>query len=574
MLLCGMATAQNETELARTGQPSDASLAAPARSRALGDSWALESINYVTMGVGVRTHEQKAGLAPGGKNNTDDSDLNYRVGDSFSRVAKITSMFKAVHASGIGFSLGGMAWYDHGLLQHDVPHGNNPNNYVPDTPLSDAGFDRAARFQGAQLLNAHLFGTSTLGAGPLAWKIGLVSIEREGGFSFSGGLRDLETRNYAATTRPGAQAEEDAMPIWAATGRWFVNPELRIDSFVQFMPQHSVMPGCGTYFSSNDYTADGCNRVFYSARLSEQQNVARGIFTARSADVDPPNRPDQGGIGASYLLRNLGTRVGVFVAQYDSRTSYTDVRKGTVLGPSGGSTYAVEYPEKKRLLALTSATRWLDSKLSWLNEISMTFGQPVQLNNSYLQQAFLTGTGPLGGDAKATAPNSLYRGYDRFRVSQVQSGLLKEFTNLLGAAKGYLGVEVSLKHTSGLPDARIRPYGRPETSDVCDTAAACATTDGFVTSNAWAYRVRAGLDYANVAGTKVRLRPSLQYGRDVKGWSYDYAFIQDRQTLRLAIDADFGAGLFGNLSYSMSRGGQFNTRKDRDYVLASMGYRF
>lgn len=540
----------------------------------INSDWSLSIKSVATAGVGVRTHEQKDGLVPGGRNNSDDGNLNYEKGDTFSRVIKFSSTVDAQHSSGIGIVAGAMAWTDEGLRNHSVPHGNNPNAYMPNTPLSDAGFDRAARFSGVQPLNLHIYGRREIAKTRLDWKIGLVAMERERGFSFTGGLRDLETRNTAASGRPGSQADEGILPVWAATSRWAVTPELRFDAFLQFLPEQSVAPGCGTYLSGNDYTAEGCNRVFYSSARSEQQNVARGIFTPRSADIKPDNKPDQGGFGVSYLARNWGTRFGAYVARYHSRSGYTDVLKGATVGPTGGSTYAIEYPEDKKLLALTSATRHPGLKLTWLNELSVIFGQPVQLNNSDLQEAFITGRGILGESARAAAPNTLFKGYDRFRVTQLQTGVMKEFENVLGASKGFLGAEIGTKHVHGLPDVRIRRYGRPEVSDVCTSAAACATNDGYVTTNAWAYRIRAGLEYGNVAGTSIRLRPAIQFGHDVKGWSYDYAFVQGRKTLRTEIEADFGNGWFGNLNYTLSRGGQFNTRKDRDYAMVSVGRRF
>jgi hypothetical protein len=125
-----------------------------------------------------------------------------------------------------------------------------------------------------------------------------------------------------------------------------------------------------------------------------------------------------------------------------------------------------------------------------------------------------------------------------------------------------------------LPDSTLRPYSRPETDDVCATDAQCATQDGFVTSNAWGYRVRAGMEFANIGGTGIALRPSIAFAQDVKGWSYDYAFVEGRKTVRVSLDGEFGRNLFGNLTYAASRGGLFNTRKDMDFLLASIGIRF
>lgn len=536
--------------------------------------WSYKLKNVATVGIGVRTEAQRSTLAPGGSSNSDDGNLNYAKGDTFSRIGKLHSHLDVTHGSGFGFTLAGMAWYDQAQEKDSVPHGNNPNGYIPNTPLSDDGFSRAAKFSGVQLLNASVHGETAELGGKLQWRLGKLSVERERGFSFNGGLRDLETRNSAASGRPGAQADEDVIPIWALAGRWNVTQALRFDAFLQFAHERSIASGCGSFLSSNDYAQEGCNRVFYSSVLPEQANVARGIFTPRSADIEPADKPDQFGIGASYLAREIGTRFGIYAAKYHSRQGFTDVRKGSALGPAGGSTYAIEYPKDKRMVALTSATRIPDLGLALLNEISITSGQPVQLNTTDLQTAFLAGQGPLGRDAIATPANALYHGYDRFRVVQAQTGALKEFKDFLGAETAFLGAEAGIKHVVGLPDVARRRYGRPEGAAVCATPADCATNDGYVTANAWAYRIRAGLNYANVGGTGVRLRPSITFGHDVKGWSFDYGFIEGRKSVRVALDVDFSPAVFANLSYVTSRGGQFNPRKDMDFAMASVGIKF
>ncbi|KAI1694370.1 hypothetical protein Ddc_22171 [Ditylenchus destructor] len=157
-------------------------------------NWTLTWTPVATIGTGIRTSGQRSTLKPGGGNNGDDSDLNYAAGDAFSRVVKLNSEFKAVHRSGLGVELDGYAWYDDAQLNGNVAHGNNPSNYQPNAPLSDRGFARGARFQGAQVLGAYVFGTAAIGDGSADFKIGKLSLERERGFSFSGGSRDLETR--------------------------------------------------------------------------------------------------------------------------------------------------------------------------------------------------------------------------------------------------------------------------------------------------------------------------------------------------------------------------------------------
>jgi hypothetical protein len=535
--------------------------------------WTMSFRGATTFGVGVRTKKQKSNLKPGGGNNSDDADLNYAKGDTFSRVVKANGRVDINNRAGTGILLSGMAWYDDSLVRHPVPHGNNPNDYVANQALSDSGFAREARFRGASLLDAYVYGQVLNGS--LSWHLGRLTLQREAqGFSFPGGLRDLDARNTAAASRPGALIDEEIIPFWGTTARWTVFPELRLDAFLQFAQQKSVGAGCGTFFAANDYTPNGCDRVFFVKTITERENVVRGTFVPRAADATPTNRPDQFGLSSSYLLRPLGTRVGISFAHYHSRSGYTSSIKGAKLGPAPGFGYELEYPGNKNMLSFTTATRVPSQRIFWLNEISVTNGQPIQLNPSSLLAAFLRGQGPLAADAIALPANSLYHGYDRFRVIQAQTGVLKEFGAMLGTAKSHIGAEIGIKHVVRLPDSTLRPYSRPELDDVCATEADCATQDGFVTPNAWGYRVRAGVEFVDLAGTGISLRPTIAFAHDVKGWSYDYAFVEGRKTVRLSLDADVGRYLFGNVTYGASRGGLFNTRKDMDFLLASVGIRF
>lgn len=535
--------------------------------------WSLAARGAISFGAAIRTSAQKSTLKAGGSTNSDDGNLNYLKGDTFSRVAQGLLVLDLKHSGGYGVSASAHAWYDDNLLHHDVLQGNNPNSYLPG-PLSDHGFDPEARFDGLRLLNAHAYGANATGAGMLNWRVGLMQLERLTAFGFTGGLRDLEVRNVPGSTRPGALREEGIIPVWAVTSRLDVNPTWRVEAFWQLAPEHSVANGCGTFLSSTDYAQPGCERVFYSSKLTQAQNTARGIYFARADDVTPAARPDQIGVASTYQIAAINTRVTTFYAHYHSRDGYTSSLKGMGLGPASGGRYAIEYPGSKNLLALSTTTKFAPAKLIWTNELSVTGRQPVQLNTSDLLAAGL-GAGSVLRSALAAAPDhALFHGYQRFTVSQLQSGLRKAFDLTGSKASGFIEAEASLKHVHGLPDVALLHFGRPEVSDACDVVADCAGNAGYVTSNAWSYRLRAGAELRNPLPGVLTLQPSVLFGHDVHGWSYDYAFIQDRKTLRMAIDATLAGGVFANVSVINTWDGQFNSRRDRDYLTVSVGKRF
>src|SRR5216684_3520617 len=86
----GTAWAQETTTVVDDdlSQQTQAAARAKRAEQATDSEWKILVAGEVTYGVGVRTSEQKSNLKPGGGNNSDDADLNYAKGDTFSRVVK------------------------------------------------------------------------------------------------------------------------------------------------------------------------------------------------------------------------------------------------------------------------------------------------------------------------------------------------------------------------------------------------------------------------------------------------------------------------------------------------------
>jgi hypothetical protein len=101
----------------------------------------------------------------------------------------------------------------------------------------------------------------------------------------------------------------------------------------------------------------------------------------------------------------------------------------------------------------------------------------------------------------------------------------------------------------------------------------CAN-EGFVTKNAWGYRARISATYKDVvAGASVIL--SFQYMRDVEGYSYDFAFVDDRRISRPSIRAEWGKKYFAEVAYThFSDSPKYSLVVDRDNVVMFAGMRF
>ena len=211
--------------------------------------------------------------------------------------------------------------------------------------------------------------------------------------------------------------------------------------------------------------------------------------------------------------------------------------------------------------------------LSLGDTIPSTFGNPNLL---------IPGA-PLAGEMKAAAPGSLINGYDRLEVSQLSLGFIKSFPRVLGADGLDVTGEVAMKYMHDLPALSERRYGKTEAygSNMADGqgigSPGCnagvpeqsykkigCSRDGFVTDLSWGYRLRAQLNYSGLLAG-VNVSPFMTFGQDVKGWSHDGNFVEDRLLGSLGVRASYKQNYSAELSWS----GTGNTPlvvTDRDFV--------
>ena len=75
-------------------------------------------------------------------------------------------------------------------------------------------------------------------------------------------------------------------------------------------------------------------------------------------------------------------------------------------------------------------------------------------------------------------------------------------------------------------------------------------------------------------GSGVDLKPSITFGHDVKGWSYDSLFIEGRRLAIVALQADVKKRFFVEASWTPIWGGRYNFAKDRDLFALAVGATF
>jgi Protein of unknown function (DUF1302) len=268
-----------------------------------------------------------------------------------------------------------------------------------------------------------------------------------------------------------------------------------------------------------------------------------------------------------------------------------------------------EYPDDIQVYGISAAMNLFSWSVSF--EVSRHIGVPVQVNGNDLLQSLVVFLGPNATEGVAAAlqgDGGYAQGWDRFNKTQFQVNTVKNFSNVLGAENLLLVAEVGYQENN-VPDyldGAVR-YGRafmfgvgsnpdlagqlpvsggntcsptfvnapvPVQSAVFNPQPNGCRNDGYVTDDAWGYRLRLSADYNNVFNSGVTVTPSVFWAHDVDGVSMDPAFIEDRQVLGLGLRFNYNKRYNLEMNYVDYADTDFDPLFDRDYYSVSASVTF
>jgi len=591
----------------------------------IGASWRMESQDprLVTFGNRPDISTLSNGASTG---TADDGNANFDDGDAYSLILKGVHDLE-LRKGDFGVFLRGKYWYDEELANGDRVIGNSANLYTPNQPLADSGFDDLAQASGIYLLDAFVYGTWYLGENdaPLDIRLGRQVASWGESTFIQNGVNSINPVDVSAFRRPGAEIKEGLLPVSMLLISTSPTDALTFEAFYQLEWEKTVIDGCGTYFSTNDVGATGCNFVTLRNNISDQVNMANGLFVTRLPDVEPDD-DGQYGFNVRYFAEKLaGSEFGLYYMNYHSRTPYLGgfTSANPALGgppdapfipgdPLGGNPqYFAEFPEDIELFGASFATNLAGFAVS--GEISYRPDYPVQINATEILQGAVgyapwSTVTPIVFAAGFGQPVS---GYDELPFTQAQVTFIRFFDQVLGASRLSFAAEIGGNWVGSLPDQSVQRYGRntiygmgaftpiplaslgiplpgdltcegffpPPPFDqlidpiVPNTNTANCTNDGYVTDSSWGYRVRASLTYNDVfAG--INLTPNFAWSHDVDGVSPNTNFNEGAKALTLGVNAEYLNRYTGSLSYTSFSGGDYNVIEDRDFLSFSISVSF
>ncbi|WP_342246488.1 DUF1302 domain-containing protein [Pseudomonas sp. OTU5201] len=584
-------------------------------SLSVGASWAMRGAD-----------PELIGATNGGKGDasvTDDGRLNFKKGETFSKI------FKGIHDLELkygetGLFVRGKYWYDFEL--------KDESRLFKD--IDDSGRKEGAKSSGAELLDAFVYHNYVIGELPGVVRLGKQVVSWGESTFIQGGINSINPVDVSAFRRPGAEIKEGLIPVNMFYLSQNLTENLTAEAFYQLDWQQTVVDNCGTFFSQSDFVADGCQPLTVGPNLSANPLAqaalspfgirlgAEGIEVPRAADDDARDG-GQWGAALRWFVPSLDTEFGAYFLNYHSRQPYvssiaspnvadlssvpqlcanvgiTDPAvcagvAGSAIGQQligayrlGTAQYQVTYPEDIRLYGLSFATT-LPTGTALSGEISYRPNLPLQLNGN---DQVLAGTGVtafsplLSSGAYQATNNGLVQGYQRKPVTQAQITAVHFFDQVMGADRLTLVGEIGMVHVGDLEGRGGLRYGRDAVfgqgellpdNNLCLTSSATpqnCNDKGFLTTTSWGYRARAIWEYTDLIPA-VTLKPNLAWSHDVDGYGPEPGFNEGSKAISLGVDAEYRNTYNASLSYTDFFGGDYNTNVDRDFIALSVGLSF
>lgn len=380
----------------------------------------------------------------------DDGRLNFQRGKTFSQI------FKGLHDLELrykdsGVFVRGKYWYD-----TELQDGNRPFK-----DISNKGRKEGAKTRGAEILDAFVYHNYFVGDQPGTVRLGKQVVSWGESTFIMNGINSINPIDVSAFRRPGAELKEGLIPVNMFYVSQSLTDQLSMEAFYQIGWEQTVLDNCGTFFSTADVAANGCNNN-YNILNRQLTDLLVGIDQAAALGV--PGMPSLDSLGIGYspqeglmvprgrdnkagdsgqwgtAFRWLGdnTEYGAYFMNYHSRTPFLSMQNAPMspamlanmqkaggalyqaanqampgsmsigeAGQLGGAAtlvgngnYFMDYPEDIRLYGLSFATT-LPTGTAWQGEISYRPNMPVQINTQDMTLKLATGIGGSVGAAQA-----------------------------------------------------------------------------------------------------------------------------------------------------------------------------
>ncbi len=555
----------------------------------------------------VESRDQRLiGLSNGGTAlgvNADDGNLNYDKG-LFSNTFKLTSEMELNYRNFGGF-IRATAFYDY----------ENKKGDREKTPLSNEAQEQVG--SDIDLLDAYLWAQFDIGDKPAEIRIGNQILSWGESTFIQNSINTINPVNVSRIRVPGAELREALVPLPIVSTSLATTENSSVELFYQVAWEKTEVEPVGSYFSVNDFAADGGERVMLGWGVVPDtvppglvvQPPATTAVVSRGADREAKDSGQYGIAMRLYSPFLNDTEFGLYYINYHSRLPLIGATTGTAAAAAGvdpdglsyvqTARYFISYPEDIKLYGLSMNTLLGHSGIALQGEVSYRKDTPLQIDDVEILFAALgaqdnlspgnTGAAALAGFGQlGLVPfDSDIPGFIRKDVTQAQLTATKLFGPALGANATVFLAEVGVTHVLNMPSKNVLRLNGPGTFISGNSALAAVHPDSagnpayeeasrFADATSWGYRMLARMQFDNVFRA-INLAPRIAWQHDVNGVSPGPGgnFIEGRTAVTLGLEATYQYLYSADISYTRYSGaGRYNLINDRDFVSANIKYAF
>src|SRR5690606_12765744 len=332
--------------------------------------------------------------------------------------------------------------------------------------IDDSGRHPLQKGAGIQLLDAFVYHNYSIGNNPGNVRLGRQVVSWGEGVFIQNGINSINPVDASAFRRPGAELKEGLMPVEMLYFSQGLTENLSMEAFYQLKWHGTVADNCGTFFSTTDVAARGCNnRLVYAGNDLDPAIQGNGTFIARTEKDREASDSGQFGVALRWFVPELNnTEFGLYAMNDQSRIpvyssvtgQYAFTQNPALLTPGydgsfGAAGYFFEHPEDIRLYGVSFGTDIGGTSVA--GEISYRPNMPLQINTSDTSRmALLASAGQdnshrgLGG----IAPGTEIQGYERKEFWQGSMSAVHFIDRVFGASRLALVGEVGANYIGSM----------------------------------------------------------------------------------------------------------------------------
>ena len=307
---------------------------------------AIRFDNTVRLNYGVRVESRDSKI--GNSALADEGDYSFDSGQAIAKRIDLLSEFDLVYKKRFGMRVSGAAWYDGAYGDTSKSNPNPPLVNIPSYVNNQYSSTITRLYgQGAEVLDAFVFGGVDLGDVPVRAKLGRHTIYWGESLLLGGHMHSvsyaqapLDLQKGFAT--PGTEVKELFRPLTQLSLQAQVTDTLSVAGQYLLQWESARYPEGGTYNGPVDFVFNGPDRQFLSPALG---------FAYRGA-ASEPSQHGEFGLTARWTPEWLDGTAGLYYRNYADKLPQVLLTK---VGPASASQYNLIYADHIQLFGASIA---------------------------------------------------------------------------------------------------------------------------------------------------------------------------------------------------------------------------